>query len=771
MITKTMVQTDHPSVCGLVTIGSSIDRNVACSLSVRSSTAGAKHRDGLAHHGTLLPTRAEKDAPHFVVTGGHTAVPEHTGPRCAVAIELEAPPSNARILITTSCWFLRCATHVPGHDVGMRQVAAFATVSDGLRMRGTRFLVASSCVRGRDVGNFPRLSGKSALLTWRAVMGLASAAEEGMPETTPVTSLFDLAALELLHARYLSKDPEGRIVETPEDMFRRVARHVAAVEERFGGDSRQWADRFEHAMSALEFLPNSPMLMNAGTPVGQLAACFVLPVEDHLESIFATMRDAALVHRSGGGVGFDFSRLRPAGDPLASTGGVSSGPVSFMHVFDAASEAVRSGGRRRAANMGAMDVHHPDIEAFISAKRDSPGLRTFNLSVACDDAFMQAATGATDIPLVNPHTGKTVAMRSAAGLFDRIVECAWATGDPGLLFLDRINQDNPTPALGRITVTNPCGEVPLLPNEACFLGSINLARLTRGSHLDWERLGELVELAVRFLDDGIDASRFPIAAIAQAVVRTRKIGVGVMGFADCLVDLGIPYDSQRALELATKIMTAVDEHATNASRQLARERSPFPAFADSRDAMAHRPAIRNATRTAIAPTGSLALLAGCSHSIEPYYALAYSRRMLDERTFRVLNPRLVREAEALGAWNPALQQHVLTTGTVRDDPSLPARLRTMFPTALDIDPDWHVRMQAAFQQRVDNGVSKTINLPESAQRDAIRRAFHLAWTLGCKGITVYRQGTRTGQVLGPVEAEVAQCPECASGPAAPISPA
>jgi ribonucleoside-diphosphate reductase alpha chain len=589
----------------------------------------------------------------------------------------------------------------------------------------------------------------------------------------PVASVapsFDSAALELLHARYLVKDAEGRVTETPDDMFRRVARHVAAMEARYGGDARGWADRFEHAMRALEFLPNSPTLMNAGTPVGQLAACFVLPIEDHLEGIFAAMRDAALVHRTGGGVGFDFSRLRPAGDPLASSGGVSSGPVSFLHVFDAASEAVRSGGRRRAANMAVMDVRHPDIDTFVAAKRDSQGLRTFNLSVACDDAFMQAVQRGGDIALVNPRTGQTVARRSAAGVFDLIVECAWASGDPGVLFLDRINRDNPTPALGRITTTNPCGEVPLLAHEACFLGSINLARLTRGNQLDWQRLRELVELVVRFLDDCIDASRFSIPAIAQAVAATRKIGVGVMGFADCLVDLGVAYDSERALELAAAIMGAVNERATEASRQLARERGAFPAFAKSRDAAAHRPAIRNATRTAVAPTGSLALLAGCSHAIEPYYALAYSRRMLDERTFRVLNPRLEREAMALGAWDRALQQHVLAMGTLRGHPSVPARLRTLFPTALDIDPQWHVRMQAAFQQHVDNGVSKTVNLPESAPQETLRDAFHLAWTLGCKGITAYRQGTRPRQVLGPAEADVAQCPECAGGPAAPTAP-
>jgi ribonucleoside-diphosphate reductase alpha chain len=578
----------------------------------------------------------------------------------------------------------------------------------------------------------------------------------------PDTFGCDETVTDLLRARYLRKDPEGHVVETPEQMFQRVAAHVSAVETKYGGCSAEWAERFERAMREREFLPNSPTLMNAGTPIGQLAACFVLPVEDSLEGIFEAMRDAALVHRTGGGVGFDFSRLRPAGNVLASTGGVASGPIPFIRMFDAASEAVRSGGRRRAANMGVLNVHHPDIEAFVTAKRDAPGLRTFNLSVACDDAFMHAAARGDDVALVNPRTGASVGARNAARLLDLIAECAWETGDPGLLFLDRINRDNPTPALGIITSTNPCGEVPLLPYEACFLGSINLARLTRGGCFDWARLGELVDLAVRFLDDCIDASRFPIPAIADAVARTRKIGVGIMGFADCLVDLDIPYDSEAALAMAARIMRRIDERATAASRQLARERGPYPAFAASRDAAAGRPPVRNATRTAIAPTGSLALIAGCSHAIEPYYALAYSRRMLDDKVFRVLNPRLVREAKALGVWTPALQQHVETHGTVRDYPGVvPDRLRRLFATALEIDPVWHVRMQAAFQRHVDNGVSKTINLPGTASREAVREAYRLAWTLGCKGITVYRQGSRADQVLSPVQAGVSQCPECA----------
>jgi len=573
---------------------------------------------------------------------------------------------------------------------------------------------------------------------------------------------FDEPVRELLRARYLRKDPEGHVVETPDQMFRRVATHVSAVEAKYGGCSAVWAERFERAMSQREFLPNSPTLMNAGTPVGQLAACFVLPVEDSLDSIFAAMRDAALVHRTGGGVGFDFSRLRPAGDLLSSTGGVSSGPISFIRVFDAASEAVRSGGRRRAANMGVMNVHHPDIEAFVTAKRDAPGLRTFNLSVACDDAFMHAAARGDDVALVNPRTGAAVGTRNAARLLDLIAECAWAAGDPGLLFLDRINRDNPTPGLGTISSTNPCGEVPLLPYEACFLGSINLARLTHGGRFDWERLRELVDLAVRFLDDAIDASRFPVDAIADAVARTRKIGVGVMGLADCFVDLDIAYDSEAAVNMADELMTVVRDRAMIASHQLARERGPYPAFASSRDAAAGLPPIRNATRTAIAPTGSLALIAGCSHAIEPYYALAYSRRILDDEVFRVLNPRLVREATALGAWTPPVQQHVEAHGTLRDYPgAMPGRLRRLFATALEIDPVWHVRMQAAFQRHVDNGVSKTINLPGTGSRDAVREAYRLAWTLGCKGITVYRQGSRAGQVLTPVQADVSQCPECA----------
>lgn len=576
-----------------------------------------------------------------------------------------------------------------------------------------------------------------------------------------ITPDFDDAAIELLRERYL-EHLGGGVVETPDEMFHRVAGHVAAVEAKFGGNTQAWAERFERAMRARELLPNSPTLMNAGTPVGQLAACFVLPVDDTLGSIFDAMRDAALIHRTGGGVGFDFSRLRPAGDPLSSTGGTASGPLSFMRVFDAASEAVRSGGRRRAANMAVMNVRHPDIETFITAKRDAPGLRTFNLSVACDDAFMQAAVQGEDISLVNPRTGATSGTRNAARLLDLVAECAWAAGDPGLLFLDRINRDHPTPTLGRITSTNPCGEVPLLPYEACFLASINLARLTREGRLDWDRLGELTELAVRFLDDCIDASRFPIPAIAEAVARTRKIGVGVMGLADCLVDLDMPYDSEPALAMAAKIMSVIEERAAGASRQLARERGPFPAYASSRDAAEGRPPIRNATRTAIAPTGSLALIAGCSHAIEPYYALAYRRRMLDTRTFPVLNARLVREATALGVWTPALRQHVETHGTLHDYPgALPARLRRLFPTALDIEPVWHIRMQAAVQRHVDNGVSKTVNLPNTASPDLVRDTYRLAWELGCKGITVYRQGTRAGQVLGPVHVEVARCPECA----------
>jgi ribonucleoside-diphosphate reductase alpha chain len=565
-------------------------------------------------------------------------------------------------------------------------------------------------------------------------------------------------ALEVLRARYLKRDAEGNVIETPADMFWRVATHVAAAERQYGECSEATAEAFYDVMARLQFLPNSPTLMNAGTTVGQLAACFVLPIDDSLDGIFRTLHDAALIHQSGGGVGYDFSPLRPAGDRVSSTGGVSSGPVSFMRAFDAAVEAVRQGGRRRGANMAVLDVHHPDVEQFIGAKRDGTSLRNFNLSIAVDDAFMAAANG-TEVALTNPRTGKEIARRKATDLLALAARAAWETGDPGLIFVDRINRDNPTPALGRITATNPCGEVPLLPYEACVLGSINLSALSGTGTFDWQRLERLTDLGIRFLDDGIDASVFPLPQIDAAVRGSRKVGLGVMGFADALIDLGIGYDTDAAIRFAKDVMKRMAAQAAETSRRLGEARGPYPNFGRSLDAQCGRSPIRNATRIAIAPTGSLSLIAGCSGGIEPLFAVAFERHVLDGSRLVEVNSRFERFARQAGVWTPAVRQRILTRGRVRDVAEIPERLRRLFPTAHEIPPEQHIRLQAACQAHVDNAVSKTINLPADSTVDQVTTAYQRAFELGCKGITVYRHGTRTGQVLTPVS-RTGLCPDC-----------
>jgi ribonucleoside-diphosphate reductase alpha chain len=568
-------------------------------------------------------------------------------------------------------------------------------------------------------------------------------------------------ALHVLQARYLRTDAAGR-VETPVEMFRRVAAHVAAVEKRYGGSPDASADAFYEAMARLQFLPNSPALMNAGTAMGQLAACFVLPVEDSLDAIFRTLHDAALIQQTGGGVGYDFSRLRPTGDPVTSTGGVSSGPVSFMTAFDSAVEAVRQGGRRRGANMAVLDVHHPDIETFVIAKRDTQALRNFNLSVAVDDAFMKAAADHCEVTLTNPRTGLAAGHRSAEELLRLVAQCAWETGDPGLIFLDRINRDNPTPALGRITATNPCGEVPLLPYEACVLGSINLSSLSVTGVFDWEQLDRLTDLAMRFLDDCIDATVFPLPEIAAAARGSRKVGLGVMGFADALVDLRIPYDDEAAIRFASDVLSRMALRARDASRALAAARGAYPNFPRSRDAARGEPPVRNATRIAVAPTGSLSLIAGCSSGIEPFFAIAYERRVLDGTALVEMNSRFERRAASEGIWTPAVRARVLARGRVRDVPEVPAALRRLFPTAHEVAPEQHIRIQAACQAHADNAVSKTVNLAADATVDGVEHAFRRAFELGCKGITVYRHGARAGQVLTPAVSSSALCPDCLS---------
>ncbi|MCX7960095.1 MAG: adenosylcobalamin-dependent ribonucleoside-diphosphate reductase [Burkholderiales bacterium] len=556
-------------------------------------------------------------------------------------------------------------------------------------------------------------------------------------------------ALRVLEARYLLRDAERRVVETPAELFERVARAIAEAEAAFGGEGPQyWAERFHARMAAGEFLPNSPTLMNAGTALGQLSACFVLPVADTMESIFEALKNMALVQRTGGGTGFSFSALRPRGDPVASTGGEASGPVSFMRIFDCATEHIKQGGKRRGANMGVLAVEHPDILEFVAAKRAPGALANFNLSVSVPDAFMRAAEAGAEYDLVNPRTGAAVRRLGARELFDTIAEAAWGSGDPGLLFRDAIERANPTPHLGRIEATNPCGEVPLLPYESCNLGSLNIARFVREAggavSFDWEGFAAAAAEAVRFLDDAIEVNRYPLPEIAAATRRTRKIGLGVMGFADALIRLGIGYDSGEAIAFAERLARALDEAATRASAALAERRGPYPAWRADGGA----PRLRNATRTAIAPTGTIGILAGASASIEPLFALAYRRTgVLGGETLEEVNPLLADALERRGLDAMQVLSAVREKGRLADVPGVPDDLKRLFVTALEIPPERHLAIQAAFQRHVDNAVSKTVNLPREATPGDVARIYRRAWALGLKGITVYRYGAKPAQVL------------------------
>ncbi len=556
-----------------------------------------------------------------------------------------------------------------------------------------------------------------------------------------------LNAVTVLKERYLLRDEEGRVVESTGEMMDRVARHVAAAEDAFEpGSSDRWAEAFSRALRALEFLPNSPTLMNAGTRLGLLSACFVLPVEDSLESIFTTLRDMALIHQAGGGTGFSFSKLRPAGDLVGSTHGVASGPVSFMRVFDVTTEVVKQGGRRRGANMGVLAATHPDVEAFVTAKRRAGMLENFNLSVAVEDRFLRAVERDRPHRLVNPRTGRVVREIPARRLFDLICEEAHRGGDPGLLFLDRIARDNPVPSLGRIEATNPCGEVPLLPNESCNLGSVNLARMVRGGRLDLERLRATVRLLVRFLDDVLEVNRYPTPAVEAATLATRKIGVGVMGLAELLASLGIPYDSEEAMRLGSRIARELRDEARRASAELARERGPFPRFPESRLAARGAPPMRNAQLLSIAPTGTISVIAGTTSGIEPMFAVSYVRNVLGTRLVET-NPLFERIARDRGFYSEELMAEIARTGGLGGIRHVPEDVRRAFVTALEIDPMWHLRMQAAFQRYVDAAVSKTVNLPATATVEDVREIYLAAWRMRVKGITVYRYGSRPGQVL------------------------
>ncbi|OIN97708.1 ribonucleoside-diphosphate reductase, adenosylcobalamin-dependent [Candidatus Desantisbacteria bacterium CG_4_10_14_0_8_um_filter_48_22] len=555
-------------------------------------------------------------------------------------------------------------------------------------------------------------------------------------------------AIRVLKKRYLARDPRGNVLETPAQMFRRVARAVAEAEKKYShGERAKIEDEFFRLMANLEFLPNSPTLMNAGTQTGQLSACFVIPVEDSIEGIFRAVKEMAVVHQSGGGTGFSFSRLRPAGDTVQSTGGIASGPVSFMKVFDAATDVVKQGGRRRGANMAVLSVSHPDIIDFITAKDKEHVFDNFNLSVAVTDDFMNAAEKGAVYSLINPRNGRIVRELPARTVLDLIVNMAWRTGDPGLLFIDEINRHNPTPAAGEIEATNPCGEQPLLPYESCNLGSINLSRIVEDGKPNWEKLRKIVHLGVHFLDNVIDVTRFPIPIIEKITRSNRKIGLGVMGFAEVLIKLGIPYNSEEAVSFAGKIIKFIREAARDESQRLAEERGSFPNFPASIWKKKDYRRMRNATLTTVAPTGSISIIAGCSSGIEPLFAVSYARSVMEGMKLLEVDQLFEETANKKGFYSKELMGEIARSGTVKDNQQVPPDVRRLFVTALDIEPEWHVRIQAAFQKYTDNAVSKTVNLSREASPEDVRGIFTAAYALKCKGITAYRYGSRSQQVL------------------------
>ncbi|MBI4654790.1 MAG: adenosylcobalamin-dependent ribonucleoside-diphosphate reductase [Nitrospirae bacterium] len=600
-------------------------------------------------------------------------------------------------------------------------------------------------------------------------------------------------AIRVLKTRYLLKDEQGNIIETPEELFRRVARTASEPEVLYGGNPREWEERFYELMNNLLFLPNTPMLINAGKEIGQLAACFVLPVDDSMKSIFDSLKNAALILQSGGGTGFSFSRLRPRADLVKSTGGIASGPVSFMRIYNTATEVIKQGGARRGANMGILRIDHPDIIEFIKIKRDEKELTNFNISVAVTDAFMEALKKNTEYDLINPRNNRVTGQLNARDVFKEIVESAWETGDPGLIFIDRINRDNPTPHIGEIESTNPCGEQPLLSFEACVLGSINLSRMVKPDtrfkiqdsskknepslsaqntehrtqinppsppfakggmggfsyEIDWELLASVVKISVRFLDNVIDANNYPVPEIEKMHKGNRKIGLGVMGWADILIKLGIRYNSKKAFNLARQAMKFIRDNAREASLGLARERGTFPNFKGSiydTPEFNAKGGLRNATTTTIAPTGTLSIIAGCSSGIEPIFAIAYKRRVIDTTLYEI-HPYFLEVAKNMGFYSAELIEKVSKKGSLIGFKEVPLDVRRLFITAHGVPFKDHIEVQSAFQEFTDNAVSKTINLKQRTTRDDVAKAFVLAYEKGCKGITVFRYGSKRGPLI------------------------
>ncbi len=566
-------------------------------------------------------------------------------------------------------------------------------------------------------------------------------------------------ALTVLKNRYLKKDSNGNLTETPEQLFKRVAHHIALAEKKYGNESsiEKVEENFYGMMTEFKFLPNSPTLMNAGRRLGQLAACFVLPIEDSMEAIFDSVKSAALIHKSGGGTGFSFSRLRPKKSRVGTTGGVASGPVSFMKIFNTATEQVKQGGTRRGANMGILRVDHPDIMEFIYCKKDNKELNNFNISVGVTDRFMEALKTDSNYDLIDPQDNRKSGEASSTEVYSALVTQAWANGDPGIVFLDRINRDNPTPGLGEIESTNPCGEQPLLPMEACNLGSINLAKYVIENQeepaIDYEGLKEIIWWSIRFLDNTIDMSKYPLAEIDAMVKGNRKVGLGIMGFADMLYQLKIPYNSERALETAQEVMCFIQKESHEASKFLAEERGVFENFNYSIFKDQEGKKYRNATTTTIAPTGTLSILAGCSSGIEPLFALSFERRVMDNNILTEINPYFEAVARERGFYSRELMDIIAKKGSIQELQQIPEDVRNVFVTAYDISPEWHIRMQAAFQKYTDNAVSKTVNLPKDATVEDVIKIYRMAYELGCKGVTIYRDGSKENQVLSFSEKE------------------
>jgi ribonucleoside-diphosphate reductase alpha chain len=579
----------------------------------------------------------------------------------------------------------------------------------------------------------------------------------GLPE---LDTNLTVNSLRVLSKRYLRKDPNGKVIETPPQMFRRVAADIAQADARYDSLLNQKVDlvktehEFYKILSQLEFVPNSPTLMNAGKELQQLAACFVLPVGDSMEEIFDAVKWTALVHKTGGGTGFSFARLRPKNDRVMSTKGVASGPVSFMTVFDAATETIKQGGTRRGANMGILRVDHPDILEFITAKENNDKLNNFNISVAVTEAFMKAVEQNMDYDLLNPKDKTVVDRLNARKVFDLIVTLAWKNGDPGIIFIDRINNDNPTPKVGEMEATNPCGEQPLLPFEACNLGSLNLAKMVKGDfsigeavEIDWEKMRSAIRMSIHFLDNVIDMSHYPLPQISQMVHNNRKIGLGVMGWADVLIMLGVPYDSQEAVELGEKIMKFIADESKKMSQDLALDRGQFPNYEGSIYDQPGAPKMRNATTNTIAPTGTISIIAGCSSGIEPLFAISYIRNVMDDNELIEVNPLFEQVARREGFYSEELMKKIAEHGGVQGMDEVPAKWQRLFVVSHDITPEWHLKMQAVYQKHTDNAVSKTVNFPNDAKVEDVEEVYMLAYRQGCKGVTIYRDRSRDVQVL------------------------